>query len=283
MKDRNLRYRINWKDTWTRMREERSVKPQIDYDNQFFKKSAGDFTRRIKQSDYEFGRKASELLKEIVDADSTVLEIGTGPGTLTVPLSGVVKEITGYDFSEINIRNLEANLEENNIKNVEIINANWNDVDGSKFKDSFNLVVCSHFLWQIEDLEELLKRMEDASKKYCALIQPCGRDNTVKRLFEEITGKEYTGQFEPDADYFAYIILRQWSRLVSVRYFTYGYSRNMDEEVRYIAGFLGKFVKITHALEQRIKDCLVKENKESKNSLFSGGNKAAVLWWEAPK
>lgn len=280
MQNRKLKYCINWRDAWKKMKEERAVKPQIVYDNHFFKKIAQDFTRRIKLNDYEYGRKASELLKGIVDADSKVLEIGTGPGTLTVPLSGIVKEITGYDFSEINIKNLEANLEENNRKNVKIIKANWNDVDGDKFKESFDLVVCSHFLWQMKDIEELLKRMEDASKKYCAVIQPCGRDNTVKEIFEIITDKEYTGQFEPDADYFAYIILRQWGRLVSVSHFTYEYSRNLEEEIRYIAGFIGKYIEVTQAVEQRIGEYLVKENNESTNGLFSGENKAAVMWWE---
>lgn len=109
LKDRNLKYRIIWKDAWKKMREERFVKPQIGYDDHFFIKTAEDFTRRIKRSDYEFGRKASELLEEILNANSKVLEIGTGPGTLTIPLSGIVKKITGYDFSEINIRNLESN------------------------------------------------------------------------------------------------------------------------------------------------------------------------------
>ena len=69
MQNRKLKYCINWRDAWKKLKEERAVKPQIVYDNHFFKKIAQDFTRRIKLNDYEYGRKASELLKEIVDAD----------------------------------------------------------------------------------------------------------------------------------------------------------------------------------------------------------------------
>ncbi len=283
MKVRNLKYRINWRDAWNKMREERMVKPGVTFDNCFFKKTAEDFSKVIKLSDYEFGRKAAEILNDVLDNNFRVLEIGTGPGTLTVPLSRKVKEITGYELSEINIKHLESNLKENNIKNVKIVKANWNDVDYGKFKDSFDLVVCSHFLWQMDDIEELLRRMEDASKKYCTLIQPCGRDNFAKIIFERITDKEYTGQFEPDADYFAYVILRQWGRLVSVSYFTYEYSRNLEEEISYAAGFIGKFVEVNQAVEEKIRLYLVKENRELKNGLFIGENKAVVMWWEVEK
>ena len=69
----------------------------------------------------------------------------------------------------------------------------------------------------MRDLEKHLKKMEKASRKYCAVIQPAGRDSIVKELWTEITGKEYRGEFDPDADYFAYLVLRQWGRLVNVR------------------------------------------------------------------
>jgi hypothetical protein len=71
--------------------------------------------------------------------------------------------------------------------------------------------------------------------------------------------------------------------LVSVSHLTYEYSRNLDEEIRYTAGFIGKFVEVTQAVEEIIRQCLVKEDNELKNGLFIGENKAVVMWWEAPK
>ena len=280
MKIRNLKHHVNWHNAWAEMRQERMRKPKVSYDDEFFKKSANDFSERIKLNDYEFGRKSTEMLDEIIDDNFEVLEIGTGPGTLTVPLAKKVKKITGIEFAERNIKNLKSNLKENNLSNVEIINKRWEEIEDAKIKGKFDLVVCSHFLWQIKNIDELLKRMENASKRYCSIIQPCGRDELIKEIFEKISNQKYTGQFEPDADYFAYVILREWGRLVSVKYFDYTFERNLKEQVRNIAAFIGRFYEVDTVLEKRIKDYLL---EISEDGIYREENKAAVLWWQPEK
>jgi len=118
--------------------------------------------------------------------------------------------------------------------------------------------------------------MENASKGYCSVIQPCGRDEIVKTIFEEIISKRYTGQFEPDADYFAYVILRQWGRMVNVRYFGYTFERLMEEQIRYVSSFIGRFIEVNTAVEEKIRKCLL---KRSKNGKYREDNRAAVIWW----
>ena len=280
MKVKNLEHHINWKDAWNRMREERMRKPKISYDDAFFKKSAQDFSRRIKSNDYEFGRKVTQILSHMLEENSDVLEIGTGPGTLTIPLATMVKKIVGIEFSERNTVQLKASLKDNDLHNVEIFQENWENVKNDEIKDKFALVVCSHFLWQVEDIEKLLKRMEHASKKYCAVIQPCGRDEIVKEIFEFLCSQKYTGQFEPDADYFAYVILREWGRLVSIGHFDYTFERNLEEEIRYIAGFVGKFIEIDQEAKGRIEQYLLKKTKKGTHI---EKNKAIVMWWEPGK
>lgn len=280
MKVKNLEHHINWKDAWNRMREERMRKPKISYDDAFFKKSAQDFSRRIKSNDYEFGRKVTQILSHMLEENSDVLEIGTGPGTLTIPFATMVKKIVGIEFSERNTVQLKASLKDNDLHNVEIFQENWENVKNDEIKDKFALVVCSHFLWQVEDIEKLLKRMEHASKKYCAVIQPCGRDEIVKEIFEFLCSQKYTGQFEPDADYFAYVILREWGRLVSIGHFDYTFERNLEEEIRYIAGFVGKFIEIDQEAKGRIEQYLLKKTKKG---TYIEKNKAIVMWWEPGK
>jgi SAM-dependent methyltransferase len=280
MKVRNFEHHINWEDTWKKMRKERMRKPDISYDNNFFKKSAEDFSRRIKLNDYEFGRKAVELLNKIMEDSFEVLEIGTGPGTLTIPLSRIVRRVVGIEFSEMNIRYLKENLKEDNQKNVEIVNENWEKINDDEIKDKFDLVVCSHFLWQIENIKELLKRMENSSKKYCAILQPCGRDEIVKEAFEEVCNQKYSGQFEPDADYFTYVILREWGRLASVRYFDYVLEQNLEEKTRYVSGLVGRYIEVNQSVKKRIRDYLL---SKSENGKYVEKNKAVVMWWKPVK
>ncbi|MBW1769286.1 MAG: class I SAM-dependent methyltransferase, partial [Deltaproteobacteria bacterium] len=149
-----------------------------------------------------------------------------------------------------------------------------------EIKDKFDLAVCSHFLWQIEDIEGLLKRMENVSKKYCAVIQPCGRDEIVKEIFELLCSQKYTGQFDPDADYFAYVILREWGRLVSIGHFEYTFERDLEEEIRCVAGFTGKFIEIDQDVMKKIEGYLL---NISKNGLYVEKNQAVVMWWQPEK
>ena len=92
MKIRDLKHKINWEEVWKEMRQERLRKLKVGYDDNFPLKETDDFSRRIKSNDYEFGRKATEALSKILDRDFQVLEIGSGPGTLTIPLSKAVIE-----------------------------------------------------------------------------------------------------------------------------------------------------------------------------------------------
>jgi ubiquinone/menaquinone biosynthesis C-methylase UbiE len=273
---RLLKYRIDIKDTWDKIKAERKGKPKITYDREFFKKLSIDSSNIIKRNNYEYGKKAVEILKDNLEGFSNfnVLEIGTGAGTLTIPLAKEVKKVTAIEKSEMNIKLLKENLRENGIENVEIINADWNSID---IDDKFDLVVCSHFLWMVEDLEKHLEKMESLSKRYCSIIQPCGRDSIVKKIYEKILNKPYMGEFEPDADYFAYVILREWGRIVNVRYFDYTIERNLEEEIRYVASFIGRFREVDEEVIRDIESCL---KEISDNEKFITKNRAVVLWWE---
>ncbi len=276
MKIRELKYRINWQNAWRKMRSVRIRKLRITYDKNFQIKSDEDFSNRYKWNDYESGREVVNILGNILNKDLEVLEIGPGSGTLTIPLSEKVRKITCVEASKANLQILKENLKEKEIKNFELINEYW---EKAKIENSFDLVVCSHFLWMVEDLEKHLERMEQFSNKYCAIVQPCTRDETVKKAFEEICKERYTGQFEPDADYFPYVILREWPRFLDVRHLEYSFELNLEEGIRYIASYLGKFIEVDEQVADKIKNFLIAEVGEP----WVVKDKAVVMWWESGK
>ncbi len=276
MKRRELKYRINWRDAWEKMRRERIRKLIVTYDRDFQIKSNEDFSNRYKWNDYESGREVVNILGNILNEDFEVLEIGPGPGTLTIPLSEKVRKITCVEASKANLEILKGNLKEKGIENVELINEYW---EKAKIENSFDLVVCSHFLWMVEDLEKHLERMEQFSNRYCVIVQPSGRDEMVKKAFEEICKERYTGQFESDAEYFPYVILREWSRFLDVRYLKYSFELNIEEGIRYIASYLGKFIEVDEQVASKIKNFLIAEVGEP----WVVRDKAVVMWWEPEK
>ena len=62
-----------------------------------------------------------EALSEILNNNFKVLEIGAGPGTLTIPLA---KKIVAVESSEMAVDYLTRNIKESRIGNVEIVNKN---------------------------------------------------------------------------------------------------------------------------------------------------------------
>ena len=264
----------NLKDRWEEMQKERMRPLKIRYDPEFRAKFAKDGSRIAKYNDYEYGKMATAALGDVPDEDCEVLEIGAGPGTLTIPLSCKVKKILAIESSEMAVEYLAKNIKERAIENVEILEKDWLEVDTQAIESQFDLVVCSHFLWQVKDLEGHLKRMELASKRYCAVIQPAGRERIVKDIWSKVTGKEYKDEFEPDADQFAYPILRQWGRLVKVQTINYSTKRSLEEEVRYVLSFIAKYIEVDSDLEKKIKGYVAEEDRtETRCS-------AVVMWWE---
>ena len=266
---------LNWREVWEEIQKQKMRPLKIEYDPEFRAKFADDYSEMAKYNDYEYGRKAEEVLSEILDKDFEVLEIGTGPGTLTIPLAKNVKKVVAVESSETAVKYLRKNMKESRVENVEIMNKNWMDVDDREIKDRFDLAVCSHFLWQVKYLEKHLMKMENSSN-YCAVIQPAGRDSMVKEMWTKITGEGYGGQFDPDADYFAYPILREWGRLVNVRIMNYSIERNFEQEMRYIASFIGKYVVV----DAHVKEII--EQYVSGKGLHKEKRSAVVMWWRIP-
>ena len=267
---------LDLRRAWEEMRNQRMRPMKVGYDPEFRSKLAEDHREIAGYNNYEYGRNATDALDGILDKDSRVLEIGAGPGTLTIPLARRVKQVVVIESSEIAVKSLKKNLTDSRVENVEIMEKNWMAADKREIGGDFDLVVCSHFLWQMKDLRKHLEKMEAASKRYCAVIQPAGRDNMIKEMWTKITGTHYMGEFDPDADYFAYLILRQLGRLVDVRIMKYGAKLDFEQEVRYIASFMGKYVEV----DSRMKDVI--EQYVSQKDLLSERQSAVVMWWEIP-
>jgi SAM-dependent methyltransferase len=277
-KKRNLKYRINWRDARDAILQERIGGAKLRFDPDIQTKSASDFSKRIKEGEYEYGRKTVEAFSGFLDPSMGVLEIGPGPGTVTIPLSKMVRQVTAVDLSLRNISHLEENLREEGCGNVDVIHENWLHTDDAALRDSYDLVFCSHFLWMIPDLEGHLEKMENASRRYCAIVQPAGRGDLVKEVFTAITGREYGGEFEPDGDYFAYVILREWGRLLNVEHFSFTNTMTLDEKVRSTASFIGRFVEVDGGVAGRIRDLVLPHANEGGE--FVGTNNVVVMWWE---
>ena len=101
----------------------------------------------------------------------------------------MLRDKSGIPFNpeEEIIKCLVKDAEEEGVKNIEVIDKSWQEISDSDISKEFDIIACSHLLWQFKDVDEQLKRMEDASRKDCCAVHPAGsRSKEMRRKASQI-------------------------------------------------------------------------------------------------
>jgi len=109
---------------------------------------------------HDCGEYVDRLLDKIrVDSTFRVLDIGAGPGTLTIPFSKMAAHVTAVEPSSAMARVLKENLEEHGIENVDCVQKRWEEVDIERdLKPPYDLVVAS-FSLGMTDIKAAIQKM----------------------------------------------------------------------------------------------------------------------------
>jgi SAM-dependent methyltransferase len=127
----------------------------------------------------------------LIDASTRVLDVGSGPGTYTLPLAEAAGRVTALDTSARMLEVLQQEAAERQLNNIEVKLANWHDISGQK---EYDLVLAANCP-VIADRKSLFK-MNQMSRQYALLICYAGKVKTALRhaLWKEIMGEEMQGQ-----------------------------------------------------------------------------------------
>jgi SAM-dependent methyltransferase len=117
---------------------------------------------RIARSEYS--RRVEETLAGLpLDPSSRVLDIGSGPGTLAIPLSPLVREITAVEPAAGMTRVLRRRLVEKEIGNIRVVPLTWEEVDPDRdLSGPYDLVIASLSL-SMPDIREAVEKMVRAA------------------------------------------------------------------------------------------------------------------------
>ena len=275
-----MKTELNWREVWQRKQEERVGGIKGKLGSKDWDQVAKDYSDWNRSNDYQYGRKVVEAIGEIITPDSEALDIGAGPGTLAIPLTEKVTKVTVIEPSQGMIKYLMEDAKERGVKNIEVINKSWQEVDDSDIKKKFDIVACSHLLWQFKDVDRQLKRMEDASRGYCCVVHPAGgRDPIIKSLWSEVMGREYSGELDPDLDDLLFVMLRERGILVNVKVIDFTVRLSAEQEERLVISHLGRHKEVTPALREVIKRSVL---ERLSNGIYEIKSHAAVVWWRTP-
>ena len=150
------------------------------------------FSQRVRENNWKDARDRISAMN--IAPDFRVLDIGAGPGTLAIPLAGMVRQVTAVEPSPGMCECLRENIQEQDVHNVTVIPKKWEDTDPTTdLKPPYDLVVASYSLG-VPDLQAALEKMNEVSKKYvyifwfADLLSP--RHQQYLEIWEDLFGEQ---------------------------------------------------------------------------------------------
>ena len=144
---------IKWSEFWA---DKLKNKKDKNWDE-----AASGFYRRTKKEDYN----DALFNKLILSENDSVLDVGCGEGSVTIPLAKKVKNVIGIDSSSKMLEYLKKRSIENKLDNIETILKPIEEIKYDEIGD-MDVVVCSRSLNGIIPIEEVILELDKIANKY---------------------------------------------------------------------------------------------------------------------
>jgi len=270
---------INWNELWMKTKQN-STLGKMDGEcckMWFDKEKAKKYDERVKENNRE--RAAEQIKKLRINSNSTVLDVGAGPGTLAIPLAKLVKKVTVVEPSPGMVECLKENIKEEGIKNIVCVNNRWEDVKTDEV-EKHDILIASFSLGML-NLREAIEKMNDLAEKYIYIFWFSGDtpwENLYRGAWTKIHKKEYIPG--PKSNYI-YNLLYQMGIYANIEVSKMQHShkfKNIEEAADEIRPQLG--IK-TKKQEELLKEYLSKKLVNENGYLISKGETTkTMIWWE---
>jgi SAM-dependent methyltransferase len=216
-----------------------------------------------------------------IDKTSRVLDIGSGPGTLALPLSPLVKEITAVEPGEGMVEILNQHIRREEITNISCVQKNWEEVDIARdLGGQYDVVIASLSL-TMHDIRAALAKMDAASRKYVYLfwfVDSPFWEKMYDDLWVPLHGSPYYPG--PKADCL-FNVLYQMGIYANVEMLPLDKDYRFASEEEMIAFFTRRFNVTTPAQERVLGDYLRPLIQNVDNEVvISGDSTFAKIWWK---
>ncbi len=128
----------------------------------FWDRRARGYHRSTKQTaltDPFFRRVSSEVKPQM-----SVLDVGAGTGRFALALAPLVRHVTAVEPNVSMLSFLRQDAQEAGFTNISFVQASWQDAPGDLHAD---VVICSHVLYPIRDIEAFLAKLLKATDHAC--------------------------------------------------------------------------------------------------------------------
>lgn len=209
----------------------------------------------------------------------SVLDVGSGPGTLAIPIARKVASVTAIDFSKSMLQVLNDFAFEASIANIKTVHCAWEDDWKLKGLQPHDIAIASRALG-VEDLETALKKLDAFATKYVFLTDRIGSTPFDVAAFAAIGRPFIAG---PDYIYTINILYTlgihaNISVLTLERELTF---HSMEEAVKSYSWMFNDITRDeTAALERYLEKHIIKEESNQLTLHREVPPRWAMIWWQ---
>lgn len=263
---------IDWNGAWKEINLRKSFGGWSS--SEYWDKRAPQFANHAKETNYP-----ADFIKIMSpEPDWTVLDVGSAAGTLALPLSGLVKQVTALDISGKMLDLLDGRAAEKNIKNIKTVKAGWEDDWDAVGIAPHDVLIASRSLI-VDDIRWAVEKMNRFARKKVYASAVVG-DGPFDRSMFEAVGRPLV--LSPDYIYL-YNLLRSMDIYANVNMVTMREVKSyegIDDAIRSLGWMLQE---LTPSEEGRLREYLVKHlvKKGQRWELdYEKVTRWAVVWWE---
>jgi len=105
-------------------------------------------------------------LKREVQTHQTVLDVGAGGGSLSLPLALSCRHVTAVEPSSSMAEVLNQQASDFSIQNVSLVQAKWEDAE----VEAADVVLCCHVLYVVADIETFVRKLESHARQSVLVV-----------------------------------------------------------------------------------------------------------------
>lgn len=225
---------------------------------EFWNKRSGNYANNIEKDKRK--KRTDEILEFLEESGfnpegSRVLDIGCGPGTLSLPLSKLGAEVTALDISSGMLDRLKDSVKKESLP-VDIIECSWwtADIDDLGFRNEYDLVIAS-MTPGVKDIESFDKMMA-CSKNLCYYSNFLRRDEdrAYRDIRSSILGENSANNMNGMNYPFMYLYLSGYRPSVRINHSEWKEETNWREAADQAIDFIGRGKDFDDETKEKIRD-----------------------------
>jgi SAM-dependent methyltransferase len=213
--------------------------------------------------------------------DMRVLDVGSGPGTLALPLAPLARDVTAIEPGAGMAAVLREQCREQGIKNVSCIQKRWEEIDPTRDLDGpYDLVIASLSL-TMEDIRAALLKMDTVSCGQVCLywfVDMPFWERMYADLWQPLHGSTYYPGPKTDC---LFEVLYEAGIYANVEMMPLTKEYRFSSRDEMTAFFRGRFRVETPEQERVLDAYLAPLVRQADNEVVISGNSTyAKIWWE---